>query len=348
MPTLGEILAFLRAQIFVTPPVPTANFVDKTVIITGGNTGLGFEAAKHLIRLHVSHLIIACRSSTKGATAQSQLEAYASSLRPSTIATVPQIEVWSLDLCSFASVRSLARRASSLPRLDAVLLNAGVDTLDFSLAENVESTLTVNVVSTFLLAFLLLPKVRQSSRKSGEMGYITVVGSSVHIFADHTQISSALVLSHKEKDGDMWDFLSEEKTVDMKGRYYLSKLPVMFGVRELASRIARENGKGEGEIVVNCVNPGWCRTELFRTNDGGAAARVMLRLIGRTAEEGSRTLVHALSAGRESQGEFLGECRVKEPSVFVKGEEGRKMQRDVWEHLVGRLERAEPGCTKSL
>ena len=243
---------------------------------------------------------------------------------------------------------SLARRASSLPRLDAVLLNAGIDTLDFSLAENLESTLVVNIVSTFLLALLLLLKLRQSSGENEETGYVTVVGSIVHIFADHTQISSALTASQKEKERDMWDMLSDEKTVDMKGRYYLSKLPVMFAVRELASRAERENGRGKGEIVLNCVNPGWCRTGLFRTNDGGAGARVMLRLIGRTAEEGSRTLVHGLSAGRESQGEFLGECEVKQPGVFVGSEEGRKMQRDVWEQLVGRLERAEPGCTRLL
>jgi FlaA1/EpsC-like NDP-sugar epimerase len=48
------------------PPVVTADLAGKTVVVTGANMGLGFEAAKHLARMNPRKLIIAVRSQEKG------------------------------------------------------------------------------------------------------------------------------------------------------------------------------------------------------------------------------------------------------------------------------------------
>jgi retinol dehydrogenase 12 len=48
------------------PPVVTADLTGKTVVVTGANIGLGFEAAKHLARMNPKKLIIAVRSQEKG------------------------------------------------------------------------------------------------------------------------------------------------------------------------------------------------------------------------------------------------------------------------------------------
>ena len=48
------------------PPVVTADLTGKTVVVTGANMGLGFEAAKHLARMNPKKLIIGVRSQEKG------------------------------------------------------------------------------------------------------------------------------------------------------------------------------------------------------------------------------------------------------------------------------------------
>jgi hypothetical protein len=54
----------------VTLPYPTKDFTGQTIIVTGANTGLEFEAAKHFIRLHASKAILAVRSLEKGRVAK--------------------------------------------------------------------------------------------------------------------------------------------------------------------------------------------------------------------------------------------------------------------------------------
>lgn len=67
-------------------------------------------------------------------------------------------------------------------------------------------------------------------------------------------------------------------------------------------------------VVINWVNPGLCITELDRhVNSKMREALNERRLkFGRTAEEGSRTLLHGAVAGKESHGKYLSECVVKE------------------------------------
>ena len=44
-------LGFLYSQLFITPSYPTRSFTGETVIVTGSNVGLGYEAARHFVRL---------------------------------------------------------------------------------------------------------------------------------------------------------------------------------------------------------------------------------------------------------------------------------------------------------
>lgn len=173
---MGYVSTFLYRQFFVTPPAPTYDFTGQTIIITGSNTGLGLEAARHVSRLNCSLIILAVRDLSKGAAAKA-------SILQSTRRASQSIEVWHLDMHAFNSVKSFADRAAKLERLDAVLENAGIMTKYFKIIEGYESTITTNVISTFLLALLLLPKLKESSLKFNIQPRLTIVSSDLHIVA---------------------------------------------------------------------------------------------------------------------------------------------------------------------
>ena len=57
------------AQYTPIDPVLAADLSGKSVIVTGANTGLGLEAAKHFARMRPERLILACRSEVRGKAA---------------------------------------------------------------------------------------------------------------------------------------------------------------------------------------------------------------------------------------------------------------------------------------
>jgi retinol dehydrogenase 12 len=81
------VVSFLCNQLFTRIPKLTQGFEDKFVIVTGANTGLGLEAAKHFVRLNASKVIIACRDVEKGEAARRAIET-------STACPPGVLEVW--------------------------------------------------------------------------------------------------------------------------------------------------------------------------------------------------------------------------------------------------------------
>jgi retinol dehydrogenase-12 len=185
---------FLKIQLFTTIPTPTKSFASKTVIITGANTGLGYEAAQKILTLGASKLILGCRSTERGLTAKN-------SLVSSTGCDPSIIEVWEIDMASFDSVKKFGERAARLERLDAVIENAGVRMNDFELAEGTEITMTVNVISTFLLALLVLPKLQDTAKIFGVTPHLTFVGSALYSLAKFPE----------PLPEDLWQWYSEKE-----------------------------------------------------------------------------------------------------------------------------------------
>jgi len=172
-------LNFIKRQ-YTPLPVPTTSFEGQTIIVTGANIGLGFEAAKHFVKLGASKVIIAVRSLAKGEEAAASI--HASTGRQGVC------EVWHLDLGNFDSVKEFSKKAEGLERLDAVVENAGVAFNEFhwNETEKMEETIAVNVVGTFLLALNLLPILRAKGKANSGKPKLVIVSSEVHGWVSHS------------------------------------------------------------------------------------------------------------------------------------------------------------------
>lgn len=126
-------LSFLLSTIyrrFVTLPTSVKDLSGGTVIITGANTGLGFEAAKSIYAMNPAHLILAVRSIPKGEEAKTAiLSSITKDAPPGEDRRETKVDVWEVDLTDFESVKRFASRCErELDRLDILLENAGLVT----------------------------------------------------------------------------------------------------------------------------------------------------------------------------------------------------------------------------
>ena len=112
-----SLFTFLKEQ-WTALPYPEIKHTGQTIIVTGANTGLGLEAAKHFTRLNAEKVILACRSEKKGLAAKDSIE--------QATGRKGVVDVWELDLSSYDSVKQFAQRAQTLKRLDILLNNAGI------------------------------------------------------------------------------------------------------------------------------------------------------------------------------------------------------------------------------
>jgi retinol dehydrogenase-12 len=311
-----------------TPQLPKGQSFDgQIIIVTGANIGLGFEAAKHIVSLNAAKVILAVRSAEKGEVAKHEIE--------TETGKTGVVEVWSLDLQSFESVKAFAARAAELPRLDVLLENAGISTMTWTVSEGHESTITTNVISTFLLSLLLLPKLKESSQKYNITPRIVIVSSDVHFWTTLPERNDA--------SGSIFGTLADQNKYRVIDRYNVSKVLEVFTVRQ----IVEDEAKPGYPIIINAVNPGLCHSGLMR-EVGGIGYVFKLILGARTTEVGARTLVSAALMGEESHGKYLSDCMIKAPSPFVTSAEGQETQKRVWKELKEILEGIQPGISKNF
>ncbi|KAF2681985.1 short chain dehydrogenase [Lentithecium fluviatile CBS 122367] len=325
MPSFSQ---FVYNQKFKTLPKPTTTHPNKTILITGSNVGLGKEAARHFTQLGASTVILAVRSLSKGEAAKADIEA--------TTGRRNVVQVRHLDMSSYESCIDFVEKIEKeVERLDVVVLNAGVARGEWEMMADDESTITVNVVSTFLLALSLLPKMKKTANRFNTRPTLTIVASEVHFWAKFPEKDAP--------EGKIFTELSTKKEgIDMANRYQVSKLLDVLCTRAMADRKAAQ----AIPVTINTVNPGFCYSELSR--EGGWTFKIMLFLLGRTTEAGSRNLVYAGSAGAETHGQYISDCTTEMPSEFVLSREGYEVQNRVWAELCEKLEKIKPGVTANL
>lgn len=273
------------------PAIPTDSFAGQTVLVTGSNVGLGFEAAMKYVTLGASRAILAVRNIEKGTKAKEEI------IRRHGNATTTRIDVWKLDMDSFASVKAFAERVDrELERLDVALLNAGVVMRTFQKSpEGWEETLQVNVLSTALLALLLLPKLR-ASKSEATTPHLTIVSSGSHAWVTRDQLGD---------EGSLLAYGNAVENFAGQRQYAISKLFVMYVTNELAALATSPTGAPE--VIVTSCCPGFCTSDLGRQYDSWIeriASWLFYSIFARSTEEGSRTLVRATALGPEAHGKW--------------------------------------------
>ncbi|KAJ5855880.1 uncharacterized protein N7529_009824 [Penicillium soppii] len=336
MPFYNTYPGFLYRQFLVCPSKApsTTSLQGKAGIVTGSNTGLGYQASAQLLGLGLSHLILAVRSISKGEAARKSLLA---SLPAS--AKVPVVEVWELDLGNYASITAFVERLkNSSIQVDFALLNAGVANFNFTINQPTfhESSIQINWLSTALLTLLLLPVLDQQATGSLNLPrpVISIVGSETAAWA---KFSEAQVST---KEGTpLIKVLDDKSHFDMGDRYYTSKLLYQLFFLELFGH--RSNAKRSTGAILNLVNPGFCYgSELHRTAEGafGKVLGGMKRVIGRSVSMGARTLVHSsVLAGEPSNGKYLSDNRPASFAGYGDSGPGRVTQVQVWKETLSEL-----------
>lgn len=290
-------LDLLYSQLFVTIPEQTTGFAGQTIIVTGSNTGLGLEAARHLVRLNASKVILAVRTLSKG-------EAAAADIVKSCNVPSSRVEVWQVDVSNKDSIVAFAKRAETLDRLDAVILNAGIATFQRKEVDGTEMHLAVNVIGAMLLQVLLLPILKRSASRTGSRGRMTLVGSDMMYSINPANLQNP--------DGAIFPRINSGALPE--GDYYAySKLLVFYATR----RVAALNPVSEkSNVIISVQTPGACKSDIFRDEVNGFSKLMMsigIALLARPTETGAQTLVHAVNPELpvDAHGKFLMDCQVQ-------------------------------------
>lgn len=291
-------LPFLREK-WVGVAKPTTSFAGKRILVTGANTGIGFEAATTFASLNAEQVILGVRSIDKGLDARRRIEARGQRTN--------NIDVWELDMGSYTSVQRFAARVETeMPRLDVAILNAGISPNDYVIsAEGWESVIQVNVMATALLGLLLLPKLRSSTLEV-ESSRLVIVTSEAHRwlqpsdFPDPSDFGGSILqaVNARPPKGKAWDPLLQNAR---------SKLFAMYISSSLAALATERNGKPQ--VVVTSVCPGACKSDLTRDLMGKSIAqtsalRVFDLLFNKPTEQGGWSYVRAAALPAEAHGKW--------------------------------------------
>ncbi|XP_064396434.1 dehydrogenase/reductase SDR family member on chromosome X-like [Halichondria panicea] len=152
--------------------VPTVDLSGKVAIVTGGNTGIGYELVKGLAEMG-AHTIMASRSEERATAAIARMkESSEKDLK---------VEFMRLDLGSIQSTKDFVRafKEKNLP-LHILINNAGILAVPFARTDDGhEMQYQVNHLCPFLITLELLPIVLETASTSGDCR-ILFVSSSAH------------------------------------------------------------------------------------------------------------------------------------------------------------------------
>lgn len=249
---------------------------EKTILITGGNSGLGLESAKILSRKG-ARVIITARNPEKGKQALQEI-----------LQQVPgsRVQVMVLDLADFDSIRAFSKTFhQEVNRLDILINNAGVmnPPKREQTRQGFELQWGTNHLGHFLLTGLLLDLLRKTP------------GARIAV---HSSIVHKLKVFRPDIH---WDDLNREKSYDPLQAYSQSKLANLMFAYELDRRLKKHGIP----VVVAAAHPGYTTTNLQRSS-GFFVKSIVNHLVGQSVRIGALPIVRAAAESNLRGGEFFG------------------------------------------
>ncbi|AIO18161.1 Bile acid 7-dehydroxylase 2 [Candidatus Izimaplasma bacterium HR1] len=251
---------------------------DKTIIVTGGSSGLGFEAVKMFVSKDAT-VIMATRSQERALEAISRIKAdYPNA----------QLEFIELNLGSKASIKNFADTYNSkYDKIDILLNNAGVMTTPYLFTEDgLELQQGINHFGHFYLTALLFKTIKNTTNSR-----VVNTSSIAHRFA---RMKFDNLLFEKPK--------SYNKTQS----YSRSKMENLLFTYEL-DRLVKEK---QLDVKVLVAHPGIAKTNLGRHIKSQkaftSAINVFQKMFSHTAEQGALSLVRACLDETANGGDFYG------------------------------------------
>lgn len=277
----------------------------KVVVVTGGNAGIGKEAAVGLAELG-AHVVITSRNPARGSEAVAEIRERSGS---------SAVEAMALDLASFPSIRSFASNLlARTDRLDVLLNNAGlVQAQRTETEDGFETTFGVNHLGHFVVTSLLLDRLRASAPSR-------IVNVSSH--------------AHKQAGGGLdFDDLQSERRYRPFRAYGRSKLANIYFTRELARRL-----EGTG-VTANALHPGFVASRFGRDNDLGWIGNIgmpIARPFAISPEKGARTSIWLASSPEvaSTTGGYFFKCAPSRPSKLARDDESARRLWAASEELV--------------
>ena len=213
----------------------------KVCMITGANSGIGNATALGLAELDATVVMI-CRDQSQGEAAMAEIKEKTGNA---------SVDLMIADLSSLQSIRKLAANFKEKYPLHVLINNAGVFRTKRSLTvDGIETTFAVNHLAYFLLTNLLLDVLEPNAPSR-----VINVSSETHRGATIN-----------------FDNLQGEKKYSALKSYGQSKLANILFTYELAKRLK------ETDVTVNCLHPGFTRTNLGLEKDNSWIYRVGMKL----------------------------------------------------------------------
>jgi len=249
------------------------DLAGKSYLITGGNSGIGFDAAQMLSEAG-GDIVIACRNPAKAEAAVAELDKTAKG----------KVETVALDLSDLSSVRKASDEIHArYDKLDALINNAGImQTPETRTVDGFELQLATNHLGHFLLAGLLFDLIEKAE------GRIAVVSSIAHKFGTIYR-----------------DDLMLEKSYSPTNAYGQSKLANIMFAFELDRRL---KAKGSSVKAIAC-HPGYSNTALQDTGPSGLlnfAYKFLNPLMAQPSEKGAIPTVLAAAGTEAVAGAYYG------------------------------------------